>query len=150
MRNIFLVSETKMEADELLLDLEQSETNSSEMSQDVESEKLIRRLTLFFVPISFAIILVLGLIGNSLVIGVVSWQSLHLSWIEKFPLSLWNVERVWSVLGCKAFTETLKLSMSGWLTSLNKLLFARPDILEYLSIIFSGINLNILHKICKL
>ena len=65
------ILESNMEADELLLDLEQSETNSSEMNSDIDSEMLIRKLTLYFVPISFAIILVLGLIGNSLVIIVV-------------------------------------------------------------------------------
>ena len=66
-----MILESNMEADELLLDLEQSETNSSEMNSDIDSEMLIRKLTLYFVPISFAIILVLGLIGNSLVIVVV-------------------------------------------------------------------------------
>ena len=83
-----------MEADELLLDLEQSETNSSEMNPDIDSEVLIRKLTLYFVPISFAIILVLGLIGNSLVIIVVcaelnvySWYLLNLLYFSIIPCS---------------------------------------------------------------
>ena len=46
--------------------------NASEVGMNEESEMMIRRLTLFFVPISFAIILILGLIGNILVITVVS------------------------------------------------------------------------------
>ena len=46
--------------------------NNSEVGMNEESETMIRRLTLFFVPISFAIILILGLIGNILVITVVS------------------------------------------------------------------------------
>ena len=40
-------------------------------SMNEENEKMIRRLTLFFVPITFAIILLTGLIGNTLVITVV-------------------------------------------------------------------------------
>ena len=47
--------------------------NVSEVTRmNKESEIMIRRLTLFFVPISFAIILILGIIGNILVITVVS------------------------------------------------------------------------------
>ena len=46
--------------------------NASEVGMNEESEIMIRRLTLFFVPISFAIILILGVIGNILVITVVS------------------------------------------------------------------------------
>ena len=41
------------------------------ISMDEENERMIRRLTLFFVPIVFAVILVIGLIGNILVIIVV-------------------------------------------------------------------------------
>ena len=40
-------------------------------SMDEENGIMIRRLTLFFVPIAFAVILVIGLIGNILVIIVV-------------------------------------------------------------------------------
>lgn len=47
--------------------------NASEVGMNEESEIMIRRLTLFFVPISFAIILILGVIGNILVITVVSF-----------------------------------------------------------------------------
>ena len=50
--------------------------NASEVGMNEESEIMIRRLTLFFVPISFAIILILGFIGNILVITVVSFFSL--------------------------------------------------------------------------
>ena len=47
--------------------------NATEVTRmNQESEIMIRRLTLFFVPISFAIILILGIIGNILVITVVS------------------------------------------------------------------------------
>ena len=47
--------------------------NSTELTVlNDDNEKMIRRLTLFFVPISFAIILITGLIGNILVIVVVS------------------------------------------------------------------------------
>ena len=44
---------------------------------DGENEIMIRRLTIFFVPIAFAVILVIGLIGNILVIIVVSKITLY-------------------------------------------------------------------------
>ena len=37
-----------------------------------EQEEMIRRITLYVVPVIFAIVLIIGLIGNTLVIGVVS------------------------------------------------------------------------------
>ena len=63
-----------MAADEVIvMELDMMEMdNASEAGMNAESEMMIRRLTLFFVPISFAIILILGLIGNILVIIVVS------------------------------------------------------------------------------
>ena len=36
-----------------------------------EQEEMIRRITLYVVPVIFAIVLIIGLIGNTLVIGVV-------------------------------------------------------------------------------
>ena len=45
---------------------------NNSINMDEENERMIRRLTLFFVPIAFAVILVIGLIGNILVIIVVS------------------------------------------------------------------------------
>ena len=57
---------------EVFLSLENIPLNYS-MAMDEENEIMIRRLTLFFVPIAFAVILVIGLIGNILVIIVVSW-----------------------------------------------------------------------------
>ena len=56
---------------EVFLSLENIPLNYS-ISMDEENEIMIRRLTLFFVPIAFAVILVIGLIGNILVIIVVS------------------------------------------------------------------------------
>ena len=47
--------------------------NSTEViSLNEENENMIRRLTQIFVPIAFAIILIIGLVGNILVIVVVS------------------------------------------------------------------------------
>jgi hypothetical protein len=40
-------------------------------AQGEEQEAMIRRLTLYVVPVAFAIILFIGLIGNTLVIFVV-------------------------------------------------------------------------------
>ena len=57
--------------EEVFLSLENLPLNYS-MAMDEENEIMIRRLTLFFVPIAFAVILVIGLIGNILVIIVVS------------------------------------------------------------------------------
>ena len=81
--NIFfrlkLHRELRMATDEVImmeLDMIEQITrdvdNASEVGMNEESETMIRRLTLFFVPISFAVILILGLIGNILVITVVS------------------------------------------------------------------------------
>jgi len=56
--------------EEVFLSLENLPLNYS-MAMDEENEIMIRRLTLFFVPIAFAVILVIGLIGNILVIIVV-------------------------------------------------------------------------------
>ena len=61
--------------EELILNLENIPLNYS-ISIHKENEIKIRRCTLFFVPITFAVILVIGLIGNILVIIVVS---VHLS-----------------------------------------------------------------------
>ena len=59
-----------------------AEANSTTevMNLNDENENMIRRLTLFFVPISFATILITGLIGNILVIVVVSRIYRDLQW----------------------------------------------------------------------
>ena len=58
-----------------LQEIGMNQANSSEViNLNQENEDMIRRLTLFFVPIAFAIILITGLIGNILVIVVVSKQ----------------------------------------------------------------------------
>ena len=68
------------------MDLDDVMQDSNFSTMTMESELMIRKLTLFFVPITFAIILILGLIGNILVIIVVSSTGLDYQ-IKKFLLS---------------------------------------------------------------
>ena len=49
-----------------------SNASNASNADENANEMMIRLLTLYFVPISFAIILLIGLIGNTLVITVVS------------------------------------------------------------------------------
>ena len=54
-----------------VMELLEAANHSGEVELSLE-DQMIRRLTLYFVPISFAIILITGVIGNILVIVVVS------------------------------------------------------------------------------
>ena len=77
-----------------------------------EQEEMIRRLTLYVVPVIFAIILIIGLIGNALVIGVVSTQSNLLAMVAN---QVWqrNVSLPGAIKLVTKHTETISTICSG-------------------------------------
>ena len=75
----------------IYFDLQENVTTSDVMTLNDENENMIRRLTLFFVPISFAIILIIGLIGNILVIVVVSYTIIqYTSYVDMYCIYISN------------------------------------------------------------
>ena len=127
-----------------------------EMAEEVNSsmvehtrELMIRRLTLYVVPVAFAIILIIGLIGNTLVIAVVKANPQMKNTTNMLILNL-AVADLLFVLICVPFTASDYVLMY-WpfglflCRSVQYIIYVTAYVSIYTLVLMAGDRLYILH-----